>query len=158
MIGLDAIRRDHDPIQSPRTLLRVIRWTTYQCPLCRRTFKIAWGPESVLLGPGQRTCKGCGTVFKDGSMEWPKLTRIEKQQYLFPVSVIGVFGGLLVVCIVTLLFPLFLPNAGQSVDWKVAAACASFAVAVFGFWFLTRCLEIARSRERHRQHEVNANV
>lgn len=156
MTSFQAIRKDWDPF--PWSRFGFVRWTVYKCPLCRKIFKIAWGPESVLLGPGQRVCNGCGAVFEDGSREWPNLTRGEKQQYLFPVSVIGVFGGLLVVCIVTLLFPFVLPDAGGSVNWKVAAAFAIFAVVLFGFWFLSRCLEISRSRGRHRQFEVNANV
>ncbi len=144
-VGFQAVRKHRDPFRLGR-LLAVIRWTSYQCPLCARPFKITWGPNAVLLGPGERTCKGCGTSFYDGSKEWPELSPSEKEGYLLPVSVAGVLAGFLLSLVLGLYEQFY---GSGNVDPYALFVFVGLPLAFLGMWFLFRARAIKSSKERY---------
>jgi|SRR5579859_1057913 len=103
-----AIREDRNPFSifgfTPgfQRLLIFVRWTSYKCPHCGHVFRRDFWPGSVRLGSGQRTCQECGTLFDDGSREWPELAFESKLRLFLPPLAIGIWCGFLAAAVASL--------------------------------------------------------
>jgi hypothetical protein len=96
---LPAIREDHNPLALVGLLgglqaapLIFLRWTSYSCPHCGRTFRRDFWQYNVGLGSGKRVCRQCGKFFDDGTREWPDLPSAKKLRFLFPPLLVAVCG------------------------------------------------------------------
>ena len=72
-------------------------WRLYRfsCTDCRKVYLTSLSPQQ--LGTGKRRCPNCAMIFRDGAKEWPELAPMQKFEYLFPTTVLGYFGGMIVV-------------------------------------------------------------
>ena len=77
--------------------MALLYFKTYRfyCPLCGKAYARSVSP--LLLGKGRRKCPKCGGVFNDGAREWWELTRMQGFEYVFPATVLGYLGGVVVV-------------------------------------------------------------
>lgn len=120
MSHLTAIREDHDPFDLLRfaptfvKLLSFVHWSSYHCPYCSRIFRRDYWSDNVKLGCGELTCRHCGFVFDDGSLEWPQLSRSLKRRFFFPPLIIGMGASLFLFVFIT---PFMLLSGGPS--WAI---------------------------------------
>src|SRR3974390_1334662 len=70
--------------------MALLYFKTYRfyCPLCGKAYARSVSP--LLLGTGRRKCQ-------DGAREWWELTRMQRFEYVFPATVLGYLGGVVVV-------------------------------------------------------------
>jgi len=132
-----AIRQDHSPfsiggfVPGYVRLLTFLRWTSYQCPHCKHVFRRDFWLNTVRLGSGERKCNSCGTIFDDGSREWPQLSVLWKLRFFFPPPFAALAGGMLLAG--TLAAYGFPPH-----DPRMLVACFIMVLAVAVPWSLFR--------------------
>jgi len=150
MDRLWAVKNQFDPFRwlvgfGGLGLLPIFRCTFYQCPHCRRPFKVTWGPSNSLLGSGERECWHCKQVFRDGSNEWPEMNSKERRLFLVPITVAGIIGAfLLMLGLAAWTFFFLRPPA--HFDFALLFEILGLPIA---FWFGFRILQIVRSVRRY---------
>jgi len=145
-----AIREDHNPfallgfLPTYLRLLIFLRWTSYKCPHCGHVFRIEFWPNNVKLGSGQRLCKQCGTLFDDGSREWPELPLFRKLRLFFPPLAVGIWGGFVVAAIASLFIG---PRDEHS--WPVVIIVSTFGLIPALAWSPIHLIQVIRSIHRY---------
>jgi hypothetical protein len=88
-------------------------------------------------------------VFNDGSYEWPELTKMQKFEYIFPATVLGYLGGVIIV------FAFIL-----SADWSsreklfMSEMITLLMVMPWAPYFIGRLNRIRESVARLERHKV----
>jgi hypothetical protein len=147
---LPAIREDHNPFAivglfpGLQRLLIFVRWTSYSCPHCNAAFRRDFWPHNIWLGSGERLCRKCGTVFDDGSREWPELSLAKKLRFLFPPLLIGISGGFVVAAILSVFI-----TPWDEHSWLVVAIVLGFSLVPVIVWCLVRLIWVLRSKHRY---------
>lgn len=145
---LPALREDHHPFPFAAFLgnlvpLAFLRWTSYSCPHCARTFRRDFWQYNVRLGNGRRLCRQCGEAFDDGTREWAELTLPRKLRFLFPPFLVAIFGGFALAAILSLFIG---PRDEHS--WIIVVTVSAFALIPVMLWCSVRLIPVARSKRR----------
>jgi hypothetical protein len=150
---LPAIREDHNPLALVGLLgglraapLIFLRWTSYGCPHCGRTFRRDFWQYNVWLGSGKRVCRQCGKFFDDGTREWPDLPLAKKLRFLFPPLLVAVCGGFVLAAILSLFVA---PRDEHS--WLIVVLVSAFGLAPVILWCPVRLILVVRSNRRYRR-------
>jgi hypothetical protein len=72
----------------------------FYCPECRQEYARSIIPFQP--GSGLRRCPQCTAVNRDASREWPELKKIGKFEFLFPTTVLGYMGAVIVTLIIVI--------------------------------------------------------
>ncbi len=142
-----AIHEDHSPFgvlglfPGYQRFLIFIRWTSYKCPQCGCLFRRDFWPQKLRLGPGQRTCTQCSTLFDDGSREWRELSTAKKFRFFLPPLLLGICGGFLLAAVLVS----FMPQR----DWRVSVFGLIISILPLIVWCPVRMLWVIRSIRRY---------
>jgi hypothetical protein len=123
------------------------RYYRFICKACGKTYARSLSP--FLLGTGRRKCPKCGAVFCDGFREWPELGKIQRFEYVFPTTVLGYFGGIIVVLIAVLFME-------SQVDDRLFMSEMVFLLMIMPWapYFMGRAKRIRESIARFERHRV----
>ena len=138
-----ALREEHNP-RAFEGLLVLLRSTTYRCPHCRGALRRDFWPNDVKLGSGKHICRKCGTVFDDGSHEWPELSLAKRLRFLFATLLIGISGGFVVAAILSILI-----TPWEEHRWLVILIVLGFSLIPIIVWCPIRPVCVRGSKNRY---------
>ena len=143
-----AAREEHNPFPLAVFLpgygraFAFVRWTSYSCPSCGRTYRRDYWTDSVHIGPKIQACSNCGSQFDCGSREWPEIPTFRKVRVFFPPLLVGISGGLVLAGILVSTVPPF--------EWLVIIASAMIALMPIILWYILRLPWVLLSIRRYR--------